>query len=138
MIYLSLSKSKRQILLLSILFSVVCCLTTVHAKGNRANGARLYNQFCVPCHGKLGNGQGNRALIEGLNPPPRDHTNYTLMGSRSTKYLFTIIKFGGKDIRVSHIMPQWKHIFSDEEIIDIISHLRSLANSPTWQSQDGP
>lgn len=27
----------------------------------------------------------------------------------------------------SHIMPQWQHILSDDEIIDVIAHIRSLA-----------
>ena len=120
-------------LLLVLGLLILALPLTSRARGNPKNGARLYNQFCVPCHGSLGNGQGNRAMIEGLHPPPRDHTNSMLMERLSSSYLLELIKNGGHDIRVAHIMPQWKHILSDKQILDIISHLRAMAGAPNWQ-----
>ncbi len=44
--------------------------------------------------------------------------------------LYQVIKYGGRSMNFSHIMPQWQHILSGEEIVDIISHIRALAYPP--------
>ncbi len=97
------------------------------AAGNAKRGKRKYNQFCTPCHGKLGNGQGTRATVENLDPRPRNHTDGKYMNKRTDVQLFKTIKEGGKSMNFSHIMPQWKHILKDRDIWDVIAHVRSLA-----------
>ena len=97
------------------------------------NGARIYRQYCVSCHGSEGQGDGDRAKNEQLDPRPRVHANGDYMNMIPSMRFFRVIKFGGKSIGFSHIMPQWQHILSDEDIVDVIGHIRSLADPPFEQ-----
>ena len=113
-----------------------CCLlhTPCMASGaDVAKGKRIYVQYCTPCHGSQGNGHGLRAEKEILQPPPRDHTNGFYMNRQRDVRLFKVIKFGGAANHLSHVMPQWKHILSDEQISDIIAYIRTLAQDPPYK-----
>jgi len=104
-------------------------------RSDAANGRRLYSQFCTPCHGPKGNGRGFRARKEMLRPPPRDHANGFYMNMQPTVRFFKVIKFGGAKNGLAHIMPQWGHILSDRQILDVIAHIRTLADPP-WTPLD--
>ncbi len=113
-------------IILSVLF-LLLSVNTVMAAGNLKNGGKIYRQYCVPCHGQLGTGDGDRYKNEQLDPRPRVHADGTFMNRLPDRRLFMIIKFGGRSMHFSHIMPQWQHILSDDDIIDVITHIRSLA-----------
>ena len=112
--------------------------STCLAQGSAKKGKRLYNQFCTPCHGKLGKGDGTRAKVEKLDPQPRNHTDGKYMNKRTNLQLFKTITNGGKSMNFSHIMPQWKHIFKEKDIWNIIAHVRSLAEPPWTGTPDPP
>lgn len=97
------------------------------------NGAKIYRQYCVSCHGSEGQGDGDRAKNEQLDPRPRVHANGDYMNMIPSMRFFRVIKFGARSIGFSHIMPQWQHILSDEDIVDVIGHIRSLADPPFQQ-----
>jgi cytochrome c oxidase cbb3-type subunit III len=99
----------------------------VVASESNKNGAKIYRQYCIACHGSEGQGDGDRAKNEQLDPRPRVHSNGDYMNMIPSMRFFRVIKFGGKSIGFSHVMPQWQHILSDDDIIDVIGHIRSLA-----------
>lgn len=113
---------------------LLCISGTRAAATDIKNGARIYSQYCISCHGSEGQGDGDRAKNEQLDPRPRVHANGEYMNMIPGMRFFRVIKFGGKSIGFSHIMPQWQHILSDEDIIDVIGHIRSLADPPFDQS----
>ncbi|MDI6744102.1 MAG: cytochrome c [Thermodesulfovibrionales bacterium] len=96
-------------------------------KGDPKKGKRIYDAYCVPCHGETGAGDGTRGMIEQFDPMPRNHTEGKYMNKRPDDELFDVIKEGGKSRNFSHIMPPWKTIISDEEVWDVFSYVRSLA-----------
>lgn len=98
------------------------------------NGARIYKQYCISCHGSEGQGDGDRAKNEQLDPRPRVHANGNYMNMIPGMRFFRVIKYGGESIGFSHIMPQWQHILSDEDIVDVIVHIRSLAK-PSFKQE---
>ncbi len=104
----------------------------VSAAGNAKRGKRLYDQYCTPCHGKNGQGDGTRMKVEKFDPAPRNHTDGKVMNTRTDLQLFKTIKDGGKSMNFSHIMPQWKHILKDKQIWDVLAYVRSLAKNPEW------
>ena len=83
-----------------------------------------YKTYCMQCHGMEGNGMG--ANIQDMSVQPRDHTDSKSMGGRSDAELFKVIKEGGLAINKSALMPPWGDVFSDDEIHDLVKHLRSL------------
>lgn len=125
-------KNKKQTAVTLLCMAFLLLLVNTSTASDAKRGARIYQQYCTPCHGQEGNGRGPRAGNEALQPPPRNHTNGFYMNMQSDVRLFKVIKFGGKANNLSHIMPQWKHILKDKEIFTIIAHIRTLAQDPPY------
>jgi len=87
-------------------------------------GARLYENYCVQCHGKSADGKGINASA--MSVMPRDHSNYQEMSGRSDEELFGVIRNGGKSINQSILMPAWAGNLSDDQIWSLVRHLRLL------------
>ena len=102
-------------------------------KGDPQKGERIYNQYCVPCHGEQGKGDGTRAKFEQFDPMPRNHTNGEYMNKRPYEALVDVEKNSGKAQNFSHIMPPWKTILTDDDVHDVLSFVRSLA-VPSYKS----
>lgn len=91
---------------------------------NLDHARKLYNVFCVQCHGVEGDGYGiNVADMEVL---PRDHTDSEEMGTRTDEDLFKAIKHGGKAIDKSVLMPNWDGNLSDKQIEMLVQLLRDM------------
>jgi mono/diheme cytochrome c family protein len=129
----------QKLLFITVMASAIlmASFTLYAAEIGSRQGARIYGQYCTPCHGKKGQGDGTRARSEQLDPRPRVHANGVYMNRIPDMRLFRIIKFGGESMGFSHIMPSWKHILKDEDIIKVISHIRSLASPPYLLGRTG-
>lgn len=97
--------------------------TSVQAQA-RETAADNYKAYCVQCHGMEGNGKG--VNIRDMSVQPRDHTDAKSMSTRSDESLFKVIKEGGTSISKSVLMPNWGGTLTDEEIKDLVQHLRTL------------
>jgi cytochrome c oxidase cbb3-type subunit 3 len=96
----------------------------VPAAPAKESAADNYRTYCVQCHGLDGNGKG--VNIRDMSVQPRDHTDAKAMSGRSDEQIFKVIKEGGPSIDKSVLMPPWGDTFSDEEIRDLVTHLRGL------------
>lgn len=74
-------------------------------------GEKLYNQYCVACHG--GEGEGGNG--------PSFQDNVWIYGGNTYPYVFNLIKNGGKNG-----MQPWKDKLSAEEIRDVSCYVLSL------------
>lgn len=83
-----------------------------------------YRTYCVQCHGLQGTGKGIN--VRDMSVQPRDHTDAKAMSVRSDDDIYKVIKEGGVAIDKSVLMPPWGDVFSDEEIKDLVAHLRKL------------
>lgn len=90
----------------------------------KETAADNYKAYCMQCHGVAGNGKG--VNIRDMSVMPRDHTDAKAMSGRSDETLFNVIKEGGPSIEKSVLMPPWDGTLSDEEIKDMVQHLRML------------
>lgn len=88
-------------------------------------GAALYKQYCMPCHGPEGKGNGPAAAM--LPVKPADHTNAAVMSKISDADLFKAIKEGGPAVGKSVAMPPWGGSLEDEQIRALVAYVRSLA-----------
>lgn len=101
--------------------------------GNVEAGKQDYRRWCVGCHGKEGNGQGENAPY--LDPKPRDFTE-ALFRWRSTptgtlptdQDLYDTITRGVVDT----LMPTWRPL-TPQTRVDLIAYIKTF--SPKWQTQ---
>jgi mono/diheme cytochrome c family protein len=115
-------------LVLTLLVMLPPGLALAQTKGDPKAGKVQYDANCVGCHGATGKGDG--AAAAALNPKPQDHTDGKIMNVLTDKYLFDIIKGGGKVVQKAPIMPAASKKLSDQDIWDMVAYIRSLANPP--------
>ena len=115
----------------SIVFFLVSLsplLGLAQTKGDPKAGKAKYDANCIGCHGATGKGDG--AAAAALNPKPQDHTDGKVMNALTDKYLFDIIKEGGKAMQKAPMMPAANKKLTDQDISDMVVYIRSLANPP--------
>ena len=83
-------------------------------------GAALYQENCVSCHGDQGRGDGPQAA--NLATRPQDFTNLEYMAEQSSENLFQTIAQG-----ISPDMPAYQGQLSESERWQLTAYLRSLA-----------
>ena len=89
--------------------------------GNPGSGKKVYDNYCIQCHGSYGEGDG--VLTRVFPMKPADHTNAERMDKITNKKLREIIAKGGAG---SSLMPGWAKILSKDEINDVMSYIRLI------------
>ena len=92
--------------------------------GDAARGAPLYKRYCSGCHGADGRGGAHTFMPHIDSLTRKDYIEFIPDG-----YLFTVITEGGEAVGKSGYMPAWGGTLSEQDIKDIIAHIRSL---PTY------
>ena len=95
-------------------------------RGDASAGAKTYQLYCATCHGAQGKGDG---IAAPKNPPPADHTDAAYMGKLDDAYLYRVIQRGGAAVGKSPLMAPWGGVLADEQIRDVIAHLRTLSGT---------
>ena len=139
-------KNKLIIVLISALLPIMYLFISYSNKSNASidlnstdnsilvNGRKIYADNCASCHGVNLEGQKNwmSRLPNGLMPaPPHDETGHTW--HHPDKYLFMVTKYGIEEFigeKYPNNMPAYKDILSDDEIIAVLSYIKS-----TWPSK---
>lgn len=93
-------------------------------KPSAANGEKIYQWYCSPCHGDKGDGNGFNA--KNLDPRPAVHTNAEFMSKRTDKDLYDVISGGGRAVGKSTLMPPWGNTFNKVQIKSLVKYLREL------------
>lgn len=88
-----------------------------------AAGEALYAERCASCHGPEGAGDGPAA--GGLDPKPANLQ--TELADLPDDYVFWRIMDGGAMAPFNSSMPAQKGILTDDQVWQIVSYLRTLA-----------
>jgi mono/diheme cytochrome c family protein len=83
-----------------------------------AEGKKVYTQYCVPCHGSKGKGDGIAA--PGLSRPPADHTS-DFVQKQTDGAIFWIISEGNNP------MPTYKTTLTEAQRWQLVNYIRTLA-----------
>ena len=92
--------------------------------GDAESGARLYKRYCSGCHGADGRGGAHTFMPHIQNLTRKDYIEFIPDG-----FLFTVIAEGGVAVGKSGYMPAWRGTLSEQDIKDVIAHIRTL---PTY------
>jgi mono/diheme cytochrome c family protein len=87
-----------------------------------ARGRELFLRYCSGCHGPDGRGEAKT-----FQPNVGNLAVKELMDQLPDEYLFTVIKNGGAAVGKNAAMPAWKRQLSDQDVWDVVSFVRSLA-----------
>jgi mono/diheme cytochrome c family protein len=89
--------------------------------GDPEVGYKLYQKYCVVCHGEEGGGDGIMSQL--MDIQPADHSNPNEMREIKNHQLINIIRTGKGDY-----MPAWKNILTRDEMEALVSYIRLLSN----------
>ncbi len=89
-----------------------------------ARGRNLYDQYCAPCHGKTGLGDG-RYVATGIEPRPSDLTR-TGSDTLDNKELESWIRQGSASFGRSNLCPAWEQTLSSNDIHFLAQVVRSM------------
>ncbi len=93
------------------------------------NGRTIFLEYCAPCHGETGKGNGNY-YASGLEPRPSNFTEPRFAAQVKDDYLFEVIWKGTAAFGKSPYCPPWGGTLKEEEKVrNIISFLRTLAST---------
>lgn len=92
---------------------------------NIRQGRSLFQHYCLPCHGELGQGDGFNAY--NLDPKPRDLSDPEFQNQRSDQDLMAVIRSGGGAAGLSTGMPPWGRTLNNRQIANLVIYLRILA-----------
>lgn len=99
----------------------------VQAEEPLPRAVKLYNLYCVQCHGV--NRDGNGINSRDMAVKPRDHTDSKAMGDTPDDVLFKAIKGGGLAVGKSVLMPKWEGVINDDEIKEMVAYLRFVSKT---------
>ncbi len=99
---------------------------------DESGAARSYAEYCAPCHGPAGRGDGFNAA--NLPVTPTRHADAGHMATRPDDTLFDGIFAGGYILGKSHLMPPWGFTLEREAIRGLVAYLRELCEceGPGW------
>ncbi len=89
-----------------------------------AAGRELFLASCATCHGETGMGDGPAAV--GLSPPRASSGDAGLLADMSDGYIYWRISEGGVGDPFNSAMPAWGSAFSEQQIWQLVSFLRTL------------
>ena len=87
-----------------------------------ANGARIFAERCVECHGVSGDGRGDLVLAGSVDQPI-DMTDRSKVAAKTPQDWFEIITKGV----IANLMPPWEDALSEAERWDVTLYAYSLA-----------
>jgi mono/diheme cytochrome c family protein len=99
------------------------CSGQARAEGDAAHGSTLFTRLCAGCHGKDGRGGAHTFM-----PHVDTLTKKGYIDQMPDEYLAFVIGEGGEAAGKSAYMPAWKSKLSEQDIADLIAHIRSLPN----------
>ena len=92
--------------------------------GDAERGAPLYKRYCRGCHGVDGRGGAHTFM-----PHVGNLTRKGYIERIPDSFLYVVIAEGGEAVGKSGYMPAWQKKLSEQDIKDVIAHIRSL---PTY------
>jgi protein SCO1/2 len=107
------------------LLAVAVMRVAVQRMGSAGHGREPYARFCATCHGSKGDGDG--PLARALVLAPARHSDAAYMAGLSDDYLLRLLREGGAAFGKSPLMAPWGRNLSDEQLLDIIAFMRTLA-----------
>ena len=104
----------------------VDCVPSGDLRGNAARGSDLHLENCANCHGYDGKAE---VIVMHMDEPPKDQSDPDYMNTLSDAFLYLAVCRGGEAVGRSLVMQGWGDVLSDQDIRDLIAHIRSFSGT---------
>jgi cytochrome c5 len=91
---------------------------------DQRRGKRLFDHYCVICHGTKGEGDGFNSY--NLIPKPHSLADSVYIKKLSDDALYRIISYGGSSMNKSNEMPAYGNTLGKNQIKWIIDYIKTL------------
>ncbi|MBX5463286.1 MAG: cytochrome c [Steroidobacteraceae bacterium] len=118
---------------LTVLLGALGASVSMAADEPSPQAVKLYDTYCVQCHGVNRDGNGINSATMAVKP--RDHTDSKAMGDTPDDLLFKAIKSGGLSVSKSVLMPTWGGVLTDDEIRLLVQYLRFVSKTQSTTNQ---
>jgi len=102
------------------------CTPRGELRGDPARGKALHLQDCAECHGETGKVD---VIVMHMDEPPKDQSDPEYMRTLTDAFLYLAICRGGVPVGRSIVMPAWGDYYSDQDIKDLVAHIRSFSGT---------
>ena len=102
------------------------CTPTGELRGDPARGEELHLQDCAECHGATGKVD---VIVMHMDEPPKDQSDPEYMNTLTDAFLYLAICKGGVPVGRSIVMPAWGDYYSDQDIKDLVAHIRTFSGT---------
>jgi cytochrome c oxidase cbb3-type subunit 3 len=102
------------------------CTPPADVRGDASRGAALHLKHCAECHGPDGKAE---VIVMHMDTPPKDQSDPVYMKTLTDGYLYLAICKGGVGVGKSFIMPAWGDLLSEQDIRDLVAHLRTFSGT---------
>ena len=97
-------------------------------KINLAAGKKVYQTYCIACHGEKGKGDG--AAAAALTPKPRNFTDTAFVSKEPRMRMYNIISEGGAKNGLSPMMAAWGKAIKPDQLNDVLAYVLTFSEAP--------
>jgi hypothetical protein len=118
---------------LKIALNILLSLLLIHpviGNSNPEDDKRLYDSSCAACHGADGTGKSQIQL--GFEIAPPDFSDCEFASREPDPDWHAVIHEGGPIRAFDKMMPAFGSALTDEEIYDILRHVRTFCENKNW------
>lgn len=128
---------ERTITLLALAWAWAGSPAPARAEGfDLLRGQRHYEAACAACHGPTGQYDPTLPGVMALDPKPADFSDPLFNSREPSADWFMVTRHGGSPMGFSPAMPAFQAAFSDDEIHEVIAHLKTLAGEHNYPPGD--
>jgi mono/diheme cytochrome c family protein len=106
--------------------ATVDCTPKGELRGDPVRGSELHLADCAECHGATGKVD---VIVMHMDEPPKDQSDPVYMNTLSDAFLYLAICRGGLEVGRSIVMPAWGDYYTDQDIKDLVAHIRSFSGT---------
>ncbi len=94
-----------------------------------AGGKKVYQTFCIACHGEKGKGDGAAGMA--MTPKPRNFTDTAFINKEPKMRMYSVITDGGKKNGLSPMMAAWGKTIKPDQINDVLAYVLTFGEDST-------
>lgn len=97
-------------------------------KINLAGGKKVFQTYCIACHGEKGKGDGPAGMA--MKPRPRNFTDTAFISKEPKMKMYGVISEGGKKYGYSPMMAAWGRSIKPDQINDVLAYVLTFSEEP--------